>query len=133
VTPSTTVAPPGTPAVPSGAAGAPARAGRIDISDRVLRRVAEKAAADTLGVDPKDVTIDIAAARDTVVIRIHAPYPVPRLDDTAAITAATPVLDAARHAQTHLHDHLTHLYGRDVSRVDITLTGATTPKRKRVR
>ncbi len=115
------------------AVAGPGLPGRIDVADRVYRKAAEQAAADAIGIDRGDVSIDIAAARDTVVVRISAPFPIPRLDDTTAIQATTPVLDAARTIQTDLHDRLTHLFGKPVSRVDLTLTGATTPRRKRVR
>ncbi len=124
---------PGVATAAPGGSVTPAASGRIDVADRVYRKAAEQAAADAIGIDRGDVSIDIAAARDTVVVRISAPFPIPRLDDTTAIQATTPVLDAARTIQTDLHDRLTHLFGKPVSRVDLTLTGATTPRRKRVR
>ncbi|MFZ8758348.1 hypothetical protein ACO03V_13100 [Microbacterium sp. HMH0099] len=115
-------------------AGAPAATrGRIDVADRVYRKAAEQAAAEAIGIDRSDVSIDITGSRDTVVVRVNAPFPIPRLDDTPAITTTVPVLEAARGIQADLHTRLTRLFGRDVSRVDLTLTGATTPKRKRVR
>ncbi|MDI9891848.1 hypothetical protein AB0870_03040 [Microbacterium proteolyticum] len=107
--------------------------GRVDVADRVFRKAAEQAAAEAIGVDRADVSVDIAASRDTVVVRVQAPFPVPRLDDTEAVRAATPVLEAARGIQHDLHDRLTRLFGRKVSRVDLTIAGATTPKRRRVR
>ncbi|MEX0151966.1 hypothetical protein MRBLMI1_001180, partial [Microbacterium sp. LMI1-1-1.1] len=76
---------------------------------------------------------DITGSRDTVIVRVSAPFPIPRLDDTPAVNTTVPVLEAARGIQADLHTRLTRLFGREVSRVDITLTGATTPKRKRVR
>jgi len=107
--------------------------GRVDVADRVFRKAAEQAAAEAIGVDRSDVSVAIAASRDTVVVRIQAPFPVPRLDDTEAVRAATPVLEAARSIQEDLHDRLTRLFGREVSRVDLTIAGATTPKKRRVR
>ncbi|WP_156495940.1 hypothetical protein [Microbacterium sp. T32] len=119
-------------AIPGG--GVPVRtAGRVDVADRVFRKAAEQAAAETIGVDRADVSVDIAASRDTVVVRVRAPFPIPRLDDTEAVRAATPVLEAAHGIQRDLHDRLTRLFGREVSRVDLTIAGATTPKRRRVR
>lgn len=116
----TTVAGPGLPA------------GRVSISDRVLQKTAERAAADIVGVDAKSVRVEIVSARDTAAVRVTTPFPVPRLDDTEAVRAATPVLEAARVAQTELRLRLTHLFGREISRVDLTISGATAPQRKRV-
>ncbi|MBM3714743.1 MAG: hypothetical protein FJW64_03240 [Actinobacteria bacterium] len=123
----TTAAPagPGTTASPAN--------GRIDVADRVYRKAAEQAAAEAIGIDRADVKIDITGSRDTVIVRVSAPFPIPRLDDTPAISTTVPVLEAARGIQADLHTRLTRLFGTEVSRVDITLTGATTPKRKRVR
>lgn len=117
----------------SGGPGRAATPGRIDVADRVFRKAAEQAAAEAIGVPRDDVTIDIAAARDTVVVRVRSPFPVPRLDDTAAVRAATPVLEAAHGIQSELHERLTRLFGREVSRVDLTISGASTPQRRRVR
>ncbi|MCD2168440.1 MULTISPECIES: hypothetical protein [Microbacterium] len=116
----TTVAGPGLPA------------GRVNIADRVLQKTAERAAADIVGVDAKNVHVEIVSSRDSAVVRVSTPFPVPRLDDTEAVRAATPVLDAARAAQGELRTRLTRLFGREVSRVDLTITGASAPQRKRV-
>ncbi|MCM3501072.1 alkaline shock response membrane anchor protein AmaP [Microbacterium sp. P26] len=107
-------------------------AGRVNIADRVLQKTAERAAADVVGVDAKNVHVEIVSSRDTAVVRVSTAFPVPRLDDTEAVRAATPVLDAARAAQSELRTRLTRLFGREVSRVDLTITGASAPQRKRV-
>ncbi len=107
-------------------------AGRVNVADRVLQKTAERAAADVIGVDAKSVRVEIVSARDTAVVRVTSPFPVPRLDDTAAVRAATPVLEAARSAQSELRSRLTRLFGREVSRVDLTISGASAPQRKRV-
>ncbi|WP_295843325.1 hypothetical protein [uncultured Microbacterium sp.] len=116
----TTVAGPGLPA------------GRVTISDRVLQKTAERAAADIIGVDAKSVRVEIVSARQTAAVRVTTAFPVPRLDDTEAVHAATPLLEAARVAQTELRSRLTRLFGREISRVDLTISGATAPQRKRV-
>lgn len=116
----TTVAGPGLPA------------GRVHIADRVLQKTAERAAADIIGVDAKNVRVEIVSARETAVVRVTTPFPVPRLDDTAAVRASIPVLEAAHTAQGELRSRLSRLFGRDVSRVDLTISGATAPQRKRV-
>jgi hypothetical protein len=107
-------------------------AGRVHIADRVLQKTAERAAADVIGVDAKNVHVEIVSARDTAAVRVTSPFPVPRLDDTEAVRRATPVLEAARTAQSELRSRLTRLFGREISRVDLTISGATAPQRKRV-
>ncbi len=116
----------------SAVAGPGLPAGRVSIADRVLQKTAERAAADVVGVDAKNVRVEIVSARDTAAVRVTTPFPVPRLDDTEAVRAATPVLEAARVAQTELRSRLTHLFGREISRVDLTISGASAPQRKRV-
>jgi len=129
----TTATLPGVATAAPGGRVATVTPGRVDISDRVFRKAAEQAAAEAIGVDRGDVSIDIAASRDTVVVRVQAPFPIPRLDDTEAVQAATPVIEAAHGIQADLHDRLTRLFGRPVSRVDLTIAGATVPQRRRVR
>ncbi|MBB3157474.1 endo-1,4-beta-mannosidase [Microbacterium proteolyticum] len=107
-------------------------AGRVHIADRVLQKTAERAAADVIGVDAKNVHVEIVSARDTAAVRVTSPFPVPRLDDTEAVRRATPVLEAARAAQSELRSRLTRLFGREISRVDLTISGASAPQRKRV-
>ncbi|MCW2163071.1 hypothetical protein B0I12_000197 [Microbacterium hydrothermale] len=116
----------------SAVAGPGLPAGRVNIADRVLQKTAERAAADIIGVDAKGVHVEIVAARDTAAVRVTSPFPVPRLDDTEAVRAATPVLEAAAAAQSELRTRLTRLFGREISRVDLTISGATAPQRKRV-
>lgn len=116
----------------SAVAGPGLPAGRVNIADRVLQKTAERAAADIIGVDAKSVRVEIVAARDTAAVRVSTPFPVPRLDDTEAVRAATPVLEAATAAQSEIRSRLAHLFGREISRVDLTISGATLPQRKRV-
>ncbi|MDQ1082425.1 MULTISPECIES: hypothetical protein [Microbacterium] len=128
----TTVTAPSAVGSRSSAAGRGLPAGRVNVADRVLQKVAERAAADVIGVDAKNVRVEIVSARDTAVVRVTSAFPVPRLDDTAAVNAATPVLETARAAQAELRLRLTRLFGREVSRVDVTVSGASAPQRKRV-
>lgn len=128
-----TTALPGTASAAPGGGVTVHLGGRVDVADRVFRKAAEQAAAEAIGVRRADVSVDIAGSRDTVVVRVQSPFPVPRLDDTEAVRAATPVLEAAHGIQDDLHQRLTRLFGREVSRVDLTISGATAPTRRRVR
>lgn len=65
-------------------------------------------------------------------MRIATPLPVPRLDDTAAIAQTVPVLERARDLQEQLQQSLSTILGRNVIRINLTVTGATIPERRRV-
>lgn len=113
-------------------AGSGLPAGHVKVSDRVFQKTARRAAAEVIGVAFDDVRVDIVAARDSAVVRVNAPWPIPALDDTDAVRAARPVLEAATAVQNELRSRLTRLFGREVARVDLTISGATAPRRKRV-
>lgn len=107
--------------------------GRVEVRDRVYRTVVEQTSATLIGVPRGDVKIDVVEHSAGLSVRIAAPLPVPRLDDTAAIAAGPPVLDRARQLQEQLQDRLAGILGRDVTRITLTITGATIPQRRRVR
>lgn len=113
--------------------GEAAVAGRIDVKERVLVKVAQEASSAVIGVTRGDVSVAVADYRDGIVVRLSTPLPIPSLDDSAAIQAAVPVLERAAQLQDELRDRLTTLLGRDVVKINLTITGATIPERKRVR
>ncbi|MBT2474496.1 hypothetical protein J7E68_07875 [Microbacterium sp. ISL-103] len=123
------------------AGGGPARAataeatvpGRIDVKDRVYRTVTEKASATLIGVPRGDVKVDVVEHSGGIAVRIATPLPVPDLDDSVAIAQSVPVLDRARQLQEQLQESLSGILGRDVTRITLTITGATIPERRRVR
>jgi hypothetical protein len=115
------------------AAAGPGVAGRTDVAERVLVGIARAVSADVIGVPRGEVSVGVADRRDGVAVKVSSPLPVPDLDDADAVQSAVPVLERAARAQERLRERLTHLLGRDVVRVDITVTGALTPERKRVR
>lgn len=107
--------------------------GRVDVKERVYRTVTEQASATLIGVPRGDVKVDVSEHPGGISVRIATPLPVPDLDDTVAISQSVPVLDRARHLQEQLQQDLTGLLGRDVTRINLTITGATIPERRRVR
>ena len=107
--------------------------GRTEVQERVYRTVATHASAALIGVGSGDVRADVSQHRDGLVVRIQAPLPVPDLSDTAAIAAGDPILERARRLQEELQDRLQTILGRTITRINLTITGATTPKRRRVR
>lgn len=119
---------------PSGpATGGEALPGRVNVRERVYRTVVEQASASLIGVSRSDVKADVIERGAGIALRISSPLPVPDLDDTVAISQATPVLDRARELQEQLQHRLTGILGREVSRIALTITGATIPERRRVR
>lgn len=112
---------------------APSHPGRITIKDRVLVRIAEEATADALAVGRGDVSAGVSQAQGGIALTIRTPLPIPRLDDTAAVAAAVPVLEQVQSAQAQLKDRVARLTGRDVTRVNITVTGAVIAQQKRVK
>lgn len=113
--------------------GASGLAGRVVVRERVVRKVSEQIASQVIGVDVDRVSVTASDHRGGVAVRIQAPFPVPSLDDTEAVRAAGVVVDIAREAQHRVQEELGRVLGKPVTRVDITVTGATTPARRRVR
>lgn len=113
--------------------GASGLAGRVDVRERVVRKVSEQIASQVIGVDVDRVSVTASDHRGGVAVRIQAPFPVPSLDDSEAVRAAGAVVDIAREAQRRVQEELGRVLGKPVTRVDITVTGATTPVRRRVR
>ena len=118
---------------PPAAEAPPLYPGRIDVEERVLVKVAREVSADTVGVDRGRVSVEVAESHGGIAVRIFTPLPIPPLDDTIAIQAGTPVLEQVASVQHELRDRLAYLLGRDVVRVDITVTGAVVTPKKRVR
>jgi uncharacterized alkaline shock family protein YloU len=109
----------------------PSHPGRIDIAEGVLVKVAREVSADTVGVDRGQVSVDVAESHGGIAVRISTPLPIPALDDTIAIQAGEPVLERVASIQHELRDRLAHVIGRDVVRVNITVTGAVIAQKKR--
>lgn len=77
--------------------------------------------------------VDVAEARGGMTVTIRTPLPIPNLDDTAAITAGAPVLERVARIQELLRDRIGQITGHEVTRVNITITGAVIADQKRVR
>ena len=106
--------------------------GRTDVKERVYRKVTEHTSSALIGVAPGDVQVDVRQHQNGLAIRIATPLPIPDLADTEAIAAGPPVLERARRLQEDLQRRLAGMLGRDITRITLTITGATTPKRRRV-
>lgn len=107
--------------------------GRIVVQPRALEKIARESAAGELGIPRDDVSVELSEGSHGVAVRVTAPLPVPDLDDTTAIQAGEPVLERVARLQEALRERIGRLAGRDVSRVDITVTGAVIAQRRRVK
>lgn len=117
--------------VADAAAGAPPAGVRV--KERVLRRVAEQASASHLGVERAQISAEVAEYREGVAVSLRTPLPVPDLSDAAAVAMATPVLERVETLQEELGLTLERLFGRRVTRLDVTVSGAVVLQRRRVR
>lgn len=112
---------------------APLHRGRIVIKPRVYEKVTQEVAADALRVERSAISVSISEGSRGIGVRLVAPLPVPDLDDTAAIQTGAPVLERAALIQAEVRDRVAPLIGRDVARVDLTITGAIVAQKKRVK
>ncbi|GAA4773431.1 hypothetical protein [Microbacterium gilvum] len=108
-------------------------AGRIDVRDRVLAKVARAASAEAIGVPADTISAHVSDVGRGLAVRLRAPLPMPDLDDDAAVAAAVPLLERARGLQDDIRGRITALLGREVALVDITIAGAVVETRRRVR
>lgn len=115
------------------AAGTPAASGRITVQPRALEKIARESAAEALGVPRGDISVQVDEGSRGVAVRVLAPLPIPDLDDTAAIQGGQPLLERVALVQHSLQDRIARLIGRDVARVDLTVTGAVVAQKKRVK
>jgi uncharacterized alkaline shock family protein YloU len=114
------------------AAEEPLYPGRITVEHRVLVKVAEQAAATAIGVDRRDISVDVAETRSGLAVGITTPLPVPHLDDTPAIESGQAVLGRVAELQQKLLFQIGYLTGRDIARINMTITGAVVEQRRRV-
>lgn len=115
------------------AAASTALPGRITVADRALRAVTEQASALAFGVGRDQVSVEIGSAAGGLALRVSAPLPIPDLDDTESVHAGATVMERIRSIQQNLRRNVADLTGRAVTRVDVTVTGAVIPTRRRVR
>lgn len=99
---------------------------------RALTKVAEQAAADTVGIDRGKISVTVAEAGGSLGLAVSTPLPVPSLDDTAAIRGGRPVLERVEALQTSMQREVSRLTGRDVTRINVTVTGAVINQTRRV-
>jgi len=109
-----------------------ARPGHTLVHDRVIHKVVAEACAEEFGLERKHVTVTVATARAGLAISLATPLPIPRLDDDEAVQAAQPLVQSVGAAQARLRERIGHITGREVNRVNVTITGAISREVRRV-
>jgi hypothetical protein len=118
---------------PRATVGVTLRPGRTVVHDRVIQKVVEEASAAALGVDRSRVTVRISPAFGGMAVSVMSPLPIPPLDDALAVAAAGSVLDRLSATQASLRQRIAAIVGREVTRVNITVTGAIVSAQRRVK
>ncbi len=111
----------------------PTHPGRIVVRDRVFVKVAEEVAASAFRVERGTVSVEVSESHSGIAVSISTPLPITRLDDTEALLAGVGVVDRVTAIQSELKNRISHITGREVYRVNITVTGAVTAPQRRVR
>jgi hypothetical protein len=95
--------------------------------------VCEQAAARAVGISRREVTVRLGATAGALAIRVEAPLPVPDLSDDARFADADTVTARGHRIREQIRAEVAALTGREVRRIDLTITGARIEKRRRVR
>ncbi|MGW9021849.1 NTP pyrophosphohydrolase [Leucobacter chromiiresistens] len=107
--------------------------GRVQVHERVIGKIVTQASAHAIGVARGDVHAEVAEWGGGIAVRLSTRLPIPDLADTEAIRAHTPVFERMRALQTTLAHDLERMTGREIRRISVTVNGAVTTERKRVR
>lgn len=126
----------GTEAGPAAGGGAPP--GHVRITSRALDRVVSAAAAEALGVSPRDVRATLADRRGELVLSVTGPVRLPALDRVSADPAVVDrygggLLERAEAARAVIRDRVGFLSGAVIGRIDLRFTSARTEAEGRVR
>ncbi|NQX26663.1 hypothetical protein HQQ81_04770 [Microbacteriaceae bacterium VKM Ac-2854] len=112
--------------------------GRTTISSRALDRVATVVAAEALGVDSGQVSVDLTDHVGDLAIAVRSPIRIPPLrriqaDPSALERSGGTLLERAALAQEHIGRRVGELTGSIIGQVTVRLTGAVVLTERRVR
>jgi len=102
-------------------AGRP-RAGRTRVGAKALRAVATAVTAEAMGVDTRDVSVDLVDDDGLLGVSVTTAIALPSLAGPQRTT--TTALDRAAETQTVVRDRMLALTGSTVGTVDLRLTTA---------
>lgn len=107
--------------------------GRTLVAERALVAVCEQVAARAVGLTRREVTVRLGATAGALAVRVEAPLPVPDLSDEARPAEPETVTARGHRIREQIRTDVAALTGREVRRMDLTVTGARIEKRRRVR
>lgn len=107
--------------------------GRTLVAERALVAVCEQTAARAVGIPRREVTVRLGAAAGALALRVEAPLPIPDLSDEGPVDDSETITARGHRIREQIRAEVAALTGRDVRRVDLTITGARIEKRRRVR
>lgn len=101
--------------------------GRTQITARAMTRVVSAVAAESLGVKPSQVRVDLADASGRLDLTVRTPIrvlPLDAVDTTADAGADESILARTEHAQQQIRGTVGELTGADIAGVTVRLTSA---------
>lgn len=111
---------------------APRVPGSVRVRERVIDKVVRETSSLAIGAPRELVNVEVSEWGGGLAVRIATKLPIPDLEDTEAIRAASSVVDRVRFLQSTLAGEFARLTGREIRRVTFAVTGAIIPDRKRV-
>lgn len=113
--------------------------GRTRVTSRALSRVVSAVTAEALGVQAKQVGVELRDERGALAVSVSSPVPLltlrtARLDGGGFLArSGGSLLDRSEHAQQVLRERVHALTGSTVGPITVRFTGATTQREVRVR
>lgn len=116
---------------------APARRGRTRVAPRALDRVAAAVAADALGVDAGQVTVDLTDHHGDLGLTVRSTIRALSLTrvraDPHTVSRTGSILERAATAQDTIRERVSALTGSTIHQVTVRITGISIQEEKRVR
>nr|RZI37291.1 hypothetical protein BJQ95_00281 [Cryobacterium sp. SO1] len=98
--------------------------GRTRVTARAMTRVVSAVAAESLGVKPSQVSVDLADVGGRLDLTVRTPLRVLPPDQVGTAPADGAVLDRTERAQHDIRGTVATLTGADIAGVTVRLTGA---------
>jgi hypothetical protein len=113
-------------------ADGPGYPGHITVRQKALNTVARAVSAESLGVDPGQVTVTLRDDQGLLGLEVATPISMPDLDTIGPGYAGTTLLQRLADAQVDIRTATTRITGNQVGRVDIRVRGAHVTEERRV-
>lgn len=113
-------------------AGEPGYPGHITVRQKALNTVARAVSAESLGVDPGQVTVTLRDDQGLLGLEVATPISMPDLDTIGPGYTGSTLLERLADAQIDIRTATTRITGNQVGRVDIRVRGAHIAEERRV-